>query len=110
MMRMASSWSTATTGLLVVFSSSLLVGTVLAVDKPFMYPEPMSKIDSYRHNVCNQSYLFNMGQVPLRDALNGLSLTPILNLDRFIQMSNETGGIDDEKPGLEIKIMDELAR
>jgi hypothetical protein len=87
-----------------------LFDTVMAQELPFLYPGPMSNITSYRQNLCHQSYLFNSGQVPLRDALRGVSIKPVLQLDRFIQMDPETGGINEENPGIEIKILDELAR
>jgi len=84
---------------------------VQAQEVPFLRLHAMENITtSFRRNVCKESALFTAGQVPLRETLEGLSLTPVLALGSFTNMNPDTGAIDEENPGLVVAIFDELAR
>lgn len=66
--------------------------------------------ESHRQNVCDRQALLHNGTVLLRDALTGFALRPALYIGDFFSLNNETGAIDEERPGLIVELLDELAK
>lgn len=62
-----------------------------------------------RQNVCNRFKAYDRGEVPLRQALEGLALRPLFTDESFFHL-DETGKLDETYPGMIPKIMDEVAR
>ena len=59
--------------------------------------------------MCDRQGLFHNGTLPLRDALSGFALRPALYIGDFFSLNNETEAIDEERPGLIVELLDELA-
>ena len=84
-----------------------------AQEVPFLYLTPISnytEISPYRHDFCEQSTRVHRGELPLEDALQGFSLSTIFSNDRYFRTVPETGGLDDDFPGLTAALMDEFCR
>ncbi|CAB9527918.1 receptor ionotropic, NMDA 1 [Seminavis robusta] len=63
---------------------------------------------NHRQNVCARYESFRKGQIPLRDALSGMELRPLMLARKFFEYSHETG-IPRGDAGLLATMMDELA-
>jgi len=68
-----------------------------------------SSLISYRQDVCDRYEQVRLGNIPLRDALQGLQLRPLMRVNKFFRYTDENG-IDPLDPGLMSVMMDELAR
>lgn len=67
-------------------------------------------LGSFRQDVCDRQQAFAQGNVKLADALEGFQLRPILGETQFFRLDPETGGLNEEYPGLLVVILDEVAR
>lgn len=63
---------------------------------------------THQQNVCEYYKMYHNGTVPLRDALNGLALRPIIGTGEYFPYSKEHG-MDPDDPGILVDILDELA-
>jgi len=64
---------------------------------------------SYRQDICHRYDQVRRGEIPLRDALIGLPLRPLMRVNKFFRYTDEEG-IHPLDPGLMAVMMDELAR
>ena len=66
-------------------------------------------IPNYRQNVCDRYHSVRVGNITLRDALQGMELRPLMRVGSFFHYTRERG-IDPNDPGLLAIMMDELGR
>lgn len=68
-----------------------------------------NQTNNFRQDLCTRYALVQNGTIQLRDALQGLSLRPLMRVSKFFPYTPE-GGIDPLDPGLLALMMDELGR
>jgi len=64
----------------------------------------------FRQNVCNRHERFSRGEIDLKDALEGMSIHPILGKSSYLHLEDDGYTIADPNPGLVVEILDEVAR
>ena len=65
--------------------------------------------DTYRQDMCERYDMVRLGNITLRDALQGLELRPLMRVGDFFRYTDEDG-INPIDPGLLAVMMDELGR
>lgn len=64
----------------------------------------------HRQNVCQRQTAYANGETTLADALEGMKLRAVLGETQYFRLNRETGALDEDYPGLQPIILDELAR
>jgi hypothetical protein len=95
---------------MMLFVASLLLLVLAdAQEKPSLDIPQYTFNVTYRQNVCDRHEDYYNGLFELRDALQGLEISSLVQTGVYFQL-DDNGAINEEDPGLVVDIMDELAK
>ena len=94
---------------LLLSSLSLFFVATNAQEVPTLSMDMFTYNFTYRQDVCDRHDNFYNGDVELRNALSGFELHSLIRVGEYFNIDEDTGGIDEEDPGLVAVILDELS-
>jgi hypothetical protein len=90
-------------------ASFLLLVLADAQEKPSLDIPQYTFNVTYRQNVCDRHDDYYIGLFELRDALQGFEINSLIRVGEYFHL-DDNGAIDEENPGLQANILDELAK